>query len=192
MVPNFPMTAEVKDFEQPRVHAKLSSVYAGREAQGGKKQVNRDLDGLNDIFVDGDIGQLTIIGTEGKSLSEKIKCTGFLPRKSMFCEMFNHSIGLIPWKKHASHIFVSPIKTYEYAHAGLFVMCTCSFQTVAQTLKGSCTIFEDYNDLASHLKYFRENLAELYKKRVKIFEFVRNNLIWEKYEKNILRAYQLC
>jgi glycosyltransferase involved in cell wall biosynthesis len=190
VVPNFPMRSEVKDFEQPRVHTKLSSVYAGQEVQGRPR--HRDIDGLNDIFVDGDIGQLTVIGTEGESLSEKVKYTGFLSRQDMYDEMSKRSIGLIPFKKHWSHKYISPNKAYEYAHAGLYVMCTSSIETVLRTLKDNCTSFEDYNDLVSKLEYFRDNLEELYKRRLKIFEFARNNLIWEKYENNIFRAYQLC
>jgi glycosyltransferase involved in cell wall biosynthesis len=190
VVPNFPMQSEVNDFEQPRTHTNLSSVYAGIESM--EKQVNRDIDGLNDAFAQRSIGHLTIIGTEGKSMSEKVVYAGLMSRPAMFWEMSKHSIGLLPWKKHWSHTFVSPNKAYEYAHAGLYVVCTSSFETVLQTLKGNCTSFEDYNDLVSQLEYFRENLEELYKKRLKIFGFARNNLTWEKFENNIFRAYQLC
>src|SRR5919106_1549610 len=34
VVPNFPMFSEVRDFEKPRYHDSLSSVYAGVEAKG--------------------------------------------------------------------------------------------------------------------------------------------------------------
>jgi hypothetical protein len=46
--------------------------------------------------------------------------------------------------------------------------------------------------MASQLGYLKNNPEELYNKRLKIFEFARNNLIWNNYEKNIFRAYQLC
>jgi hypothetical protein len=39
------------------------------------------------------------------------------------------------------------------------------------------------DDLASQLAYYRDNLEELYKKRIKSFEYYRKNLVWEKYEK---------
>jgi hypothetical protein len=110
----------------------------------------------------------------------------------MYGEMSKHSIGLIPWKKHWSHVFTSPNKPYEYAHAGLFVMCTSCLKPILENLKENCVTFEDYNDLVSQLEYFKENLDDLYNKRLKIFEFARNNLIWENYEKSIFRAYQLC
>jgi hypothetical protein len=74
----------------------------------------------------------------------------------MFDEMLKHSIGLIPFKKHWSHVFISPNKAYDYAHAGLFVMCTSSIMPVRQTLQDNCAVFEDYDDLASQLEYLRQ------------------------------------
>jgi glycosyltransferase involved in cell wall biosynthesis len=192
VVPNFPMRSEVKDFGKPQMHVNLASVYAGVEARGNIKAVNRDINGLAEMFILYDIGSLIIVGTEGKSPSDKIRYTGLLTRRDMFDEMFKNSIGLIPWKRHWSHVFVNPNKAYEYAHAGLFVMCTASLKTIKETLKDNCMMFEDYDELASQLEYFRDHMEELYAKRIKTFEFARNNLIWENYEKNIFQAYQLC
>jgi hypothetical protein len=45
------------------------------------------------------------------------------------------------------HNYVSLDKAYEYAHAGLYVICTSSFETVTRTLNDNCSSFEDYNDL---------------------------------------------
>jgi hypothetical protein len=85
----------------------------------------------------------------------------------MFLEMMKHSIGLIPLKKHWSHAFVSPNKAYEYAHSGLTVMCTSSLRPFLFSfpfLRDNCMTFEDYNDLASQLEYFMDNMEELYAK----------------------------
>ena len=191
VVPNFPMKLEVQALEKPYFHNRLSSVYAGGDGHNQEKYPNRNMDGLTDTFTNYDIGYLTIIGWEGES-AEKVRYTGFISRQAMYSEMSKHSIGLIPWKKHWSHLFTSPNKPYEYAHAGLFVMCTSCLKPVSETLKENCFTFENYNDLASQLEYFKENLDELYNKRLKIFEFARNNLIWENYEKNIFSAYHLC
>ena len=192
VVPNFPMKHEVKNFEQPHFHTKLSSVYAGSDGHNKQKYPSRNIDDLVDTYVKRDIGDLTIIGWEGKSQSTKVRHSGFLPRQEMFIEMFKHSIGLIPFKKHWAHAYMSPNKAYEYAFAGLFVMCTSSIKPVAQTLERNCVTFEDCSDMASQLEYFKDNLEELYKKRERIFEFARKKLMWENYEKNILLAYQLC
>lgn len=190
VVPNFPMKAETTDFTQPLWHEKLSSVYAG----GDTKAVhvpNRDISGLPVVFAKNDIGSLTIIGWE-KELTRKVKSTGLLPREKMFLEMFQNSIGLVPWKKHWSHHFLNPNKAYEYAHAGLFVMLTSDLTPLIETLRDNCSTFEDYDDMIVKIRYFMDNMDELYSNRVKIFNYARTNLVWENYEENIISAYSLC
>jgi glycosyltransferase involved in cell wall biosynthesis len=190
VVPNFPLKEETSDIERPLLHDELSSVYAGGDKKNNRVS-NRDISGLTDIFVKNDIGSLTIIGWE-QQLSRKIKATGFLPRKEMYCEMYKNSIGLVPWKKHWSHPFLNPNKAYEYAHAGLFVMLTADLTSLTETLGANCTTFEDYGDMVEKVRYYAQNKDELYGKRVKIFDFARNNLIWENYEEQIMNAYSLC
>ena len=189
VVPNFPMEAEASEFSEPKSHKYLSSVYAGGDSKH-KQVTNRDISGLANLFVYNDIGNLTIIGWEAES-SEKFKATGFLARDKMFSEMSQNSTGLIPWKKHWSHPFLNPNKAYEYAHAGLFVMLTSDLTSVINTLGDNCLAFEDYDDLASKLEYFKSNMDDLYEKRLKIFNYARTNLVWEKHDKKILDAYKL-
>ena len=189
VVPNFPMEAEATEFSEPKNHKYLSCVYAGGDSKH-KQVTNRDISGLTNLFVDNDIGNLTIIGWEAES-SEKFKATGFLARDKMFSEMSQNSTGLIPWKKHWSHPFLNPNKAYEYAHAGLFVILTSDLTSVIDTLEGNCLTFEDYDDLASKLEYFKTNMEDLYEKRLKIFNYARTNLVWEKHDKKILDAYKL-
>jgi glycosyltransferase involved in cell wall biosynthesis len=192
VVPNFPMYSEVKDFEKPHFIDNLSSVYAGVEARGDITPAHRKIDGFISTFLEKDIGNLVIIGWNDKSTSNKVKYSGFLSRQDMFREMFNHSIGLIPWKRHWTHDFLSPNKAYEYAHAGLAVACTSSLNVIKQILKEHCITFDDYEGMATKLMYFKENLDELYKRRLQIFNYARENLIWEKNEKFISEAYRSC
>jgi hypothetical protein len=189
VVPNFPLEAETTEFSEPQPHEKLSTVYAGGDSKF-KQVTNRDITGLPNLFMNRDIGNLTIIGWEEES-SEKFKATGFLPREKMFYQMIQNSIGLIPWKKHWSHPFLNPNKAYEYAHAGLFVMVTSDLTSVIDTLEDNCLTFEDYDDLALKLEYFKTNIDELYEKRLKIFNYARKNLVWEKHDKKIIDAYKL-
>jgi hypothetical protein len=189
VVPNFPLEAEIS-FKEPQDHGHLSSVYAGGDSKH-KQVTNRDISRLTNLFADNDIGNLTIIGWEHAESSEKYKATGFLPRDKMFSEMIQNSIGLIPWKKHWSHPFLNPNKAYEYAHAGLFVMLTADLRSVVSTLEDNCLTFEDYEDLASKLEYFRSNTDELYERRLKIFNYARKCLIWEKHEQKIMDAYKM-
>jgi glycosyltransferase involved in cell wall biosynthesis len=192
VVPNFPMYSEVKDFEKPHYIDSLSSVYAGVEARGDVTPAHRKIDGFISTFLEKDIGNLVIIGWNDKSTSNKVKYSGFLSRQDMFREMFNHSIGLIPWKRHWTHDFVSPNKAYEYAHAGLVVACTSSLNVIKQILKEHCVTFDDYEGMVSRLMYFKENLDDLYRRRLQIFDYARENLIWEKNEKFITEAYRSC
>jgi len=188
-VPNCPMRMESNDLEKPLFHSSLSSVHAGIDSSG--IHAHRNLDGLPEIYMNHEIGDLIMIGMNGES-SLKIKCFGILPRQSMYKEMMKHSIGLMAYKKHWYHQYNSTNKAYEYAHAGLYVLCTSSFDPIIESFKGKCGIFEDYDGLASQLEYYRDDPEALYKKRIKSFEFARNNLVWEKFEDNILRAYQSC
>ena len=192
VVPNFPMYSEVKDFEKPHFIDSLSSVYAGVEARGDITPAHRKMDGFISTFLENDIGNLTIIGWNDKSTSDRVRYTGFLSRQDMFREMFNHSIGLIPFKRHWSHVYISPNKAYEYAHAGLVVLISSGFEPVKQILKEHCITFDDYEDMAKKLIYFKENLDELYNRRLKIFDYSRENLIWEKNETFIAEAYKRC
>jgi glycosyltransferase involved in cell wall biosynthesis len=192
VVPNFPMHSEVKDFEKPRFHDNLSSVYAGVEAKGEITPSHRKIDGFNSTFLQNDIGKLIIIGWNNNSSSDKIRYMGYLPRQTMFQEMFSHSIGLIPFKRHWSHVYISPNKAYEYAHAGLLVLSTSGFEPVKEILKEHCVVFDDYVEMASKLTYFKENLDEVFIKRLKIFDYARKNLIWENNESNIIEAYKRC
>ena len=192
VVPNFPMFSEVRDFEKPRYHDSLSSVYAGVEAKGEITPAHRNIDGFISSFLGHDIGDLVVIGWNAKSPSTRVRYMGFLPRQEMYREMFKHSIGLVPFKRHWSHVYISPNKAYEYAHAGLVVLSTSGFEPINAILGDHCITFEDYEDMASKLKYFKENLDELYKRRLRLFEFARENLIWEKNESSIIEAYRKC
>jgi glycosyltransferase involved in cell wall biosynthesis len=192
VVPNFPMFSEVRDFEKPRYHDSLSSVYAGGDGNNIDKYPNRDIDNLDTTFLQHGIGDLVVIGWNAKSPSIKVRYMGFLPRQEMYREMFNHSIGLVPFKRHWSHVYISPNKAYEYAHAGLVVLSTSGFEPINTILREHCITFEDYEDMASKLQYFKENLDELYKRRLRVFEFARENLIWERNESSIIEAYRKC
>jgi Glycosyltransferase Family 4 len=192
VVPNYPLRTETRSSTlHPVPHANLSCIYAGSDGRNKEKYPHRNIDGFIDLFRNRDLGDLTIVGWDGSS-SKNTKYLGYLTRDSMYSEMSKHSIGFIPFKKHWSHAYLDPNKAYEYAHAGLFVMCTDSLTTIEDTLRENCSTFESYEMLASQLEYFKANPEILYNKRLKIFEFAKRTLIWENNEKEIFRAYQLA
>ena len=191
VVPNFPMKHETESFETPKFNDTLSSVYAGSDGHNIAKLPNRNIDGLPELFDNQDLGELFIIGWEGKS-SSKVNYIGYLDRNLMFKEMSKHSIGLLPWKRHWSHEFTSPNKAYEYAHSGLIVILTSSFKPVIEILGKNCVTFDGHKDLISKIEYLKEDMNELYKKRIDIFNYARSNLLWENNENNIFEAYKKC
>ena len=190
IVPNYPLNLQVKDFRPPILQDELSCAYVGRDKEG-QWITHRNIDCLTALFESHDIGTLHMIGSDGQS-TDKVKYHGFLPKEVMFKELFKHSIGLIPFRKHWSHTGLNPNKAFEYAHAGLFLMCTSSMTELMSTFGENCQTFEDHDQLASQLAYFTDNMEELYKKRLKIFDFAHSDLLWEKNEHNIIEAYNAC
>jgi glycosyltransferase involved in cell wall biosynthesis len=190
VVPNFPLSSETSNMEGPRYHQFLSSVYAGSDGLNIDRYPHRNMTGFTDVFETNGIGTLTVLGWKNNS-TDRVKFKGYLSRQEMFNEMSNHSIGLLPWRKHWAHFFTNPNKPYEYAHAGLFVMCSSSVQPVIRTLQDHCSVFDDYDEMVSQLLYFKNHLDLLYEKRQESYRFAKANIIWEKHENNILQAYQL-
>ena len=191
LVPNFPDAAEIENIPEPMYHASLSSVYAGNQQKSPIKPKHVDLEGFFDLFERNYTGKLFVLGWKGISTLNVI-FRGYLNRDQMYSEMQNNSIGLIPFKKHWFHPFSSPNKAYEYAHAGLLVMNTSDLISITGNLKEHSIQFENYEDLTRKLYDLSNNLEELYSKRLKAYRFARNNLLWDKFEKNIFDSYQAC
>ncbi len=191
LVPNFPLKNEIDWIPKPVFHEHKSSVYAGVEPTGQAKSMHRDLDGFLELFENagGNIGKLYVVGWTSLSTSN-VQFLGYLRRNEMYKQMCSHSIGIIPFKSHWSHIFISPNKAYEYAHAGLFVISSNGFIPVFDTLQDNCLAFDDYTDLQTKLQFMFNDREELYRKRIKTYEFARSNLLWENYENNIFEAYK--
>jgi hypothetical protein len=106
--------------------------------------------------------------------------------------MHNNSIGVIPFKKHWFHRYISPNKAYEYAHAGLLVMYTSDLTPISDHLQGHCIPFEDYEDLKNQLHHLTNDLESLYSKRINSYRFAHTNLLWENFENNIYESYKAC
>ena len=202
ITPNFPMKNEIKDIQTPKFHKELTSVYAGIEPKNNNKIAHRNMEGFVDIFNRyNDVGSLTMIGIEepsyntsssSKAKFSRVTYRGYLPRHIMYQEMENNSVGLIPFRKHWSHKYISPNKAYEYAHAGLVVLCTSSLIPIKNILKDYCLTFEDYDDMISQLRYCKDNIEKIYEKRIRVYQFAKENLIWENYEQNIFDAYKVA
>jgi glycosyltransferase involved in cell wall biosynthesis len=200
ITPNFPMKNEIKDIQPPMFHKELVSVYAGIEPKNNTKIAHRDMEGFVDIFNrHDDVGTLTMIGVEEPSTitpsssvssTSRVAYKGYLPRHLMYQEMKNSSVGIVPFRKHWSHKYISPNKAYEYAHAGLVVLCTSSLVPIKNILGDYCMTFEDYEDMILQLRDCGANMEKIYEKRLGVYQFAKENLLWENYEQNIFDAYK--
>ena len=189
VVPNVPLKEEL-NLNKPPYHTEISSVYMGTDGLNRYSYPSRDISGLIETFTNNEIGTLNIIGWNNKKHeNSKIKFHGYLLRRNAFEFLVNSSIGLIPFKKHWTHSYMNPNKAFDYAYAGLLVACTSDLKTIYSNLGGNCILFEDYDDLVEKLKYFSVNTEEVYKLRIKSFNYAKDNLIWEKYDRNIISIY---
>lgn len=191
LVPNFPTLKEIEEIKEPVYHERLSSVYAGIQLTNPIKSLHMDLDEFFNIFEKSDIGKLNVLGWSKQS-TERVIYHGYLNRNQMYGEMHKNSIGLIPFKKHWFHPYSNPNKAYEYAHSGLYVALTSDLTSVAEHLKEHCILFDNFDELANKLENLKNNMDELYSKRVKSYQYARKNLLWENFEKNIFESYKTC
>jgi glycosyltransferase involved in cell wall biosynthesis len=189
LLPNFPLKSEIEKIDPPRNYNHISSVYAGTSPYKGYQTPIKNIDGFLDLFITGKLGKLNIIGWTASD-TEFIKYHGFLDRADMINEMSKNSIGFIPWKKHPFHPYCSPNKAFEYAHAGLIVFSTNSLQPIFDTLLNNVVGFDDYTDMREKVKNLLSNSEKVFSRRIKTYEFARNNLLWENYENNIFEAYK--
>jgi hypothetical protein len=191
LVPNFPNRAESNNIPEPVYHNSLSSVYAGVQMKGPIKNVHLNLEGFFEMFQHNNIGNMVVLGWKDVS-APFVTYQGYLDRNQMYQQMHNNSIGVIPFKKHWFHRYISPNKAYEYAHAGLLVMYTSDLTPISDHLQGHCIPFEDYEDLKNQLHELANDLESLYSKRINSYRFAHTNLLWENFENNIYESYKAC
>ena len=63
---------------------------------------------------------------------------------------------------------------------------------VLDNLKQFIETFDNYKDLLKLLMYHKDNMEEILEIKPKIRNYALKNLLWEKNESNILKAYSNC
>ena len=187
-VPNLPLFSEIKNLEKSHVRDRLSSVYVG--SLTSPQPPFRRMDGFIDIFIRRDVGDLVVIGDRRLKSFPPIYSIGFLRHDLLLKELTKYHIGIIPWKKHPFHSFCNPNKPYEYACAGLLVLVTSDMKPVISMLGDLCKTFNNYTDLMLLLEYYKNNLEEVGEEGLKTMKFAKEKLVWERYEKNLIKAYK--
>jgi hypothetical protein len=53
-----------------------------------------------------------------------------------------------------------------------------------------CLTFEHYDDMISQLRDSKDNMEKIYEKRIGVYQFAKEKLLWENFEQNIFDAYR--
>ena len=72
VVPNFPFESEIKNIDIPKYNKDINSVYQGRDGISVDIYPHKNLEGLENVFLENDIGNLIFIGWNEKI---KIRCS---------------------------------------------------------------------------------------------------------------------
>ena len=187
VVPNFPSLMQTAPIRIGVENTPLRSVYVGKDITGARPY--RNVEGLPEIFIQNEMGTLTVIGDNKLSTRSPLISLGFLPHQEMMKELAKHHIGLLPWKKHWLHKYKDPNKPYEYAHAGLLTLSISDMQSVLKNMPACVKTFEDYKELLELLIYYADNVEQILRIKAKIRQFALKHLLWEKNESKILEAY---
>ncbi len=185
--PNFPTIPDVENIKFQNKHSYLSCVYIGNDLT--TKSEHRDIQFIKDVFEKLDNIRLTIIGDNELKSSKNITSKGHMEYSSLLEELTRHHIGLLPWRPHSYHKYCLPNKAANYSHAGLTVLSSSSLKQVTKTLEKSCIVFDNIKDFEHIIRELVDKKEYFEDQSLKIVKYAKNNLIWERYEKNILRAY---
>ncbi len=190
-VPNYPMKNEINPGLElvPATGGRLVSIYLGADSMHNPNPI-RNIAGLHDIFDNGSDGRLVRIGVKSPN-NNTIRSVGNIPMADAYEIMMRQGhFGLLPWKKHWFHRYVSPNKIGEYAHCGLLPIVISDAEFVIGELGGHCETFDEYDQLKKKLVYYNQDRQGLDKKRRGLLEFAKSHLTWEKHEGKILEAYR--
>jgi len=191
VIPNVPILKEIKDIKVDRANIPgiLSSVVINRFSSTSLP--HRNTKGFLKLFIKNDIGKLTVIGDDNLRTNPPIYSLGYIPSyRKMLLELIKHHIGIVPFRRHWYHKYCSLNKVFDYIHAGLLVLLNSSHEYLIKILRHYCVTFDDYKHLTRLLLYYKEKKDELIKMKDKIQDYARKNLIWEKYEKILIKAYK--
>jgi glycosyltransferase involved in cell wall biosynthesis len=189
LLPNFPSISEVSDINFDEKESELSCIYIGNDLT--RKSRHRNINEIAKSFKELDEVKLNIIGDRLLKSSRYIISKGYMNYSNLLNELTRHHVGLIPWSPHPYHKYCLPNKVADYSHAGLKVIASNSLTSVHEVLEEHSISFETVKEFQGTLKKLLEIKQELEDDSFRIVKFAKENLIWERYEQNLLKAYSL-
>jgi glycosyltransferase involved in cell wall biosynthesis len=190
LLPNFPLKEQVEKIEFRKKKPIFSSVYIGDDITSPSP--HRDINYLPKVFSELDKFDLTIIGDNNLHPSKRLNVIGYMNHDKMMSNLTEYHLGLLPWLPHPYHKYCNPNKIADYSHAGLPILITSSLTSAIKFLEGHCYKFDTVEDFKEKIVNLSVDKDKLEASSEEIIEFARENLIWDKYEENLLKAYSLA
>ena len=72
------------------------------------------------------------------------------------------------------------------------MLVTSDMKPVINMLGNLCKTFNNYDELASLLKYYKDDMDSALEEGLRTMKFAKEKLIWEKFEENIIKSYKIA
>jgi len=189
VVPNYPSLFEKSNTRLSKQKSDVfTAVYLGNDVSACCRPY-RDVRGITEVFKELGV-RLVVIG-DVKLSSDGIICSiGYLPHLRLYSVMSTYHVGLLPWKKHWFHAYANPNKPYTYAHSAMVVIATSSLKNVIEAFNGKARTIGDYCDLKELLSDLLQDASSVAKEGKSNMVFAEENLIFERYEAKVTKAYR--
>jgi hypothetical protein len=197
LLPNMPLLEEVKKFpiNLERKSKNLKSIYTGLD-DFTKWSPHRDTTGLLDLWMDGEIGELIVIGDRYLKGQKNVTSLGFVSQKKLFEELSKSHAGILGYHNHPIHYYICHNKVFNYICNGLFLVYPKSIlvaneaaEIIKQELgEGFTFSFINFSEIKYYLKNNKRNIINLDRKA--LMELAKKHFILDNYKKNIQSAYK--
>ncbi|MCD6300928.1 MAG: glycosyltransferase [Staphylothermus sp.] len=196
VVKNYPSILEINNIEFNELDCKnIVFAYMGKDLVFFDGQTYRDLrptlSVLDKLWIEMKNFKVYLVGSK-KSIRQYIEAFGRKKHIYIYNVFTKTHFGILSYKPSPVHYLVNPNKAYMYSHSG-------SIPVITDTMKEIVSEIGRYSFIVSSIN-FEESLYSTYKSilesdyeetnkmRRRIFEYARQNLIWEKQEKTIFSA----
>jgi len=190
--PNMPTLDEVKSINMKRKYEDdLYSSFVGRDMSISTQRAYRNTKGLRNIFEDGKIGKLMVLGDDNLKNDNHLLSKGFLSHMKCYEELSRTHVGLLGFKSHPALGFKSAQKVHMYVHSGITPFVTPEQYNLLTYLQPMMLVYKDFMDLRE--KILKEKKVLFDKDNKSNIEWARKNLVLDNYKHNLKNAFdKIC
>lgn len=190
VIPNFPCSFEINQIQNPPGKENILKILiiSNYNSSEEKNSVDKYITHLSKNDID-----LTIIGNYNGPDNKNLTSLGFLTTIEMYKKLPFFHVGLNTihqGKKEVGYFkFSCPNRVFQYLHGGLIPVIH-SEMSFLKTIIGEQSIFvNNENETCKFLIHMKNDSDFLKNNPGKIQKFARENLVFDNYEKELLKAY---